>query len=40
MRFVRFRPPLPSLGKDGEPLPLPSIRLDRALEFLLGDRLQ
>ena len=40
MRFVRFRPPLPSLGKDGEPMPLPSIRLDRALEFLLGDRLQ
>jgi len=39
-RFVRFRPPAPRLAKDGEPLPLPSIRLDRALEFLLGDRLQ
>ena len=39
-RFVRFRPPVPRLAKDGEPLPLPSIRLDRALEFLLGDRLQ
>ncbi|MCB1541271.1 MAG: YcjX family protein [Rhodoblastus sp.] len=39
-RFVRFRPPIPRLAKDGEPLPLPSIRLDRALEFLLGDRLQ
>ena len=39
-RFVRFRPPLAKLGKDGQPLPLPSIRLDRALEFLLGDRLQ
>ena len=39
-RFVRFRPPPPRLAKDGDPLPLPSIRLDRALEFLLGDRLQ
>ena len=39
-RFVRFRPPPPRLAKDGAPLPLPSIRLDRALEFLLGDRLQ
>ena len=38
-RFVRFRPPVPRLAKDGAPLPLPSIRLDRALEFLLGDRL-
>ena len=40
MRFVRFRPPLPGRAADGELLPLPSIRLDRALEFLLGDRLQ
>ncbi len=39
-RFVRFRPPASRLGKDGQPLPLPSIRLDRALEFLIGDRLQ
>ena len=39
-RFVRFRPPLAKLAKDGKPLPAPSIRLDRALEFLLGDRLQ
>ena len=39
-RFVRFRPPIARLAKDGAPLPLPSIRLDRALEFLLGDRLQ
>ncbi len=39
-RFVRFRPPAPKLGKDGQPLPLPSIRLDRALEFLIGDRLE
>ena len=39
-RFVRFRPPLPALAKDGAPLPLPHIRMDRALEFLLGDRVQ
>ena len=39
-RFVRFRPPPPKLALDGKPLPAPSIRLDRALEFLLGDRLQ
>lgn len=40
MRFVRFRPPVAARGADGAPLPLPSIRLDRALEFLIGDRLQ
>ena len=38
-RFVRFRPPVAEIGADGEPLALPHIRLDRALEFLLGDRL-
>jgi predicted YcjX-like family ATPase len=38
-RFVRFRPPLPELTVDGTPKPLPHIRLDRALQFLLGDRL-
>ncbi len=32
LRFVRFRPPVP---KDGS---YPHIRLDRAMEFLLGDR--
>ncbi|MFO1033196.1 MAG: YcjX family protein [Hyphomicrobiales bacterium] len=32
LRFVRFRPPLLSQGA------FPHIRLDRALEFLLGDR--
>ena len=36
-RFLRFRPPV------GEPAnsetTLPHIRLDRALQFLLGDRL-
>jgi predicted YcjX-like family ATPase len=38
-RFLRFRPPhLESEGPDG-PL-LPHIRLDRALQFLIGDKLQ
>jgi predicted YcjX-like family ATPase len=27
-------------GPDGTPLPLPHIRLDRACQFLFGDRLQ
>jgi uncharacterized protein len=34
LRFIRFRPPLS--GEEG----FPHIRLDRALDFLLGDRLQ
>jgi uncharacterized protein len=38
-RFVRFRPPVPVRAKDGTLLPPPHIRLDRALQFLLGDRL-
>jgi hypothetical protein len=38
-RFVRFRPPIAETDEDGRPLALPHIRLDRALEFLLGDRL-
>ena len=33
-RFVRFRPPLTAPGQAP-----PQIRLDRALQFLLGDRL-
>ena len=37
-RFVRFRPPVPARA-DGRPLPPPHIRLDRALQFLLGDKL-
>ena len=38
-RFLRFRPPqLESDGADGPALP--HIRLDRALQFLIGDRLQ
>lgn len=39
-RFVRFRPPPPRLARDGALLAPPSIRLDRAVEFLIGDRLQ
>ena len=38
-RFLRFRPPLLERDTDGEPM-LPHIRLDRALQFLIGDRLQ
>jgi predicted YcjX-like family ATPase len=38
-RFLRFRPPsLESVDHDGPALP--HIRLDRALQFLIGDRLQ
>jgi hypothetical protein len=33
-RFVRFRPPIAQRGQ-----PAPQIRLDRALQFLIGDRL-
>ena len=39
--FIRFRPPrIPPPGPDGEVTALPHIRLDRALDFLLADRLQ
>lgn len=38
-RFLRFRPPLLS-REGGEEPALPHIRLDRALQFLIGDRLQ
>jgi uncharacterized protein len=37
-RFVRFRPPFPVRGDKDTLLPPPHIRLDRALQFLLGDR--
>jgi predicted YcjX-like family ATPase len=37
-RFLRFRPPPTEPGVSGAPT-LPHIRLDRALQFLLGDRL-
>jgi uncharacterized protein len=38
-RFLRFRPPLLEREGSNEPA-LPHIRLDRALQFLIGDRLQ
>jgi predicted YcjX-like family ATPase len=38
-RFLRFRPPLLERTGNEEPS-LPHIRLDRALQFLIGDRLQ
>jgi len=38
-RFLRFRPPVLERDSAGEPA-LPHIRLDRALQFLIGDRLQ
>ncbi len=40
LRFLRFRPPQPERHADGRLKPLPHIRLDRALEFLIGDRLR
>ncbi|WP_075996299.1 YcjX family protein [Salaquimonas pukyongi] len=39
LRFVRFRPPKLETTAEGLTLSLPHIRLDRALEFLLGDQL-
>jgi predicted YcjX-like family ATPase len=39
LRFPRFRPPPRTADAGGRPGVLPHIRLDRALEFLLGDRL-
>lgn len=39
IRFVRFRPPKLERGEDGVKLSLPHIRLDRAIQFLIGDRL-
>jgi predicted YcjX-like family ATPase len=39
LRFPRFRPPKLAPDAGGRPPRLPHIRLDRALEFLLGDRL-
>jgi predicted YcjX-like family ATPase len=38
-RFLRFRPPVLERTSDGVPT-LPHIRLDRALQFLIGDRVQ
>jgi len=39
VRYVRFRPPELERSADGLRLTLPHIRLDRALQFLIGDRL-
>ena len=40
LRFVRFRPPVVAAPKPLMPAaPFPHIRLDRTLEFLIGDRL-
>ena len=38
MRFVRFRPPNPRLLPSGGFASFPNIRLDRAIEALIGDR--
>lgn len=39
LRFLRFRPPPVEVTAEGVSLSLPHIRLDRALDFLIGDRL-
>jgi predicted YcjX-like family ATPase len=39
INIVRFRPPLIEETENGIKLSLPHIRLDRALDYLLGDRL-
>ncbi len=39
IRFVRFRPPRLDRTAEGMTLSLPHIRLDRAMQFLLGDQL-
>lgn len=39
VKFLRFRPPKPQFSGGDLVAPLPHIRLDQALEFLLGDRL-
>jgi len=39
-RFLRFRPPQLERGGADNDLALPHIRLDRALQFLIGDKLQ
>ncbi|MGZ8415884.1 MAG: YcjX family protein [Methyloceanibacter sp.] len=39
MRFVRFRPPNPVALPSGGFAPFPNIRLDRAIEALIGDQL-
>lgn len=39
VKFLRFRPPKPNFGEGALGAHLPHIRLDQALEFLLGDKL-
>ena len=39
LAFVRFRPPRLERTAEGLTLSLPHVRLDRTLQFLLGDRL-
>jgi predicted YcjX-like family ATPase len=39
LRFLRFRPPRLERTPEGVTLSLPHIRLDQALQFLIGDRL-
>ena len=39
LKFLRFRPPVPETGTDGH-FKLPHIRLDRAIDFLIGDKLK
>lgn len=39
LAFVRFRPPRLERTAEGATLSLPHVRLDRVLQFLLGDRL-
>jgi hypothetical protein len=39
LRYLRFKPPKLEETAEGLSLSLPHIRLDRALEFLLGDKL-
>jgi len=39
-RFPRFRPPLLATDVRGRAARMPHIRLDRAIEFLIGDKLQ
>jgi len=40
LQFLRFRPPRLDRTAEGMKLSLPHIRLDRAIEFLIGDRLR
>jgi predicted YcjX-like family ATPase len=40
VRFLRFRPPVVRMTGFGARASIPHIRLDRAIEFLIGDRLE